>query len=88
MGSRTLDRATAPRRETATSPPALSSQRNVFTQSRVRGRCADNSAMQRELKELRRESYITLWVIRSTMKTVTLSLGSLSLSSGHATCDV
>jgi len=35
---------------------------------RVRDRCADNSAVQRELEELRRESYIVLWVIRSTMK--------------------
>jgi len=44
--------------------------------------------MQRELEELRRESYIVLWVIRSTMKIVTLSLGSLSLSFGHATCNM
>jgi len=55
---------------------------------RARDRCADNSAVRRELEELRRESYIILWVIRSTMKIVTLSLSSLSLSSGHATCDM
>jgi len=55
---------------------------------RVRDRCADNLAMQRKLGELRRESYIILWVIRSTMKIVTLSLSSLSLSFGCATCNM
>jgi len=44
--------------------------------------------MQRKLEELRRESYIILWVIRSTMKIITLSLSSLSLSFGYATCDM
>jgi len=44
--------------------------------------------MQRKLEELRRESYIILWVIRSTMKIVTLSLSSLSLSFGYATCNM
>jgi len=52
---------------------------------RVRDRCTDNSAMQRKLEELRRESHIILWVTRPTMRTVTLSLGSLSLSFGHVT---
>jgi len=55
---------------------------------RVRGRCADNLAVRRRLGELRRESCVVLWVTRSTTKVVALSLGSLSLSSGHATCDV
>jgi len=55
---------------------------------RVRDHCTDNSAVQRKLEELRRESYIALWVTRSTMKIVALSLGSLSLSSGHTTCDM
>jgi len=44
--------------------------------------------VQRKLEELRRESYIILWVIRSTMKIVTLFLSSLSLSFGYATCNV
>jgi len=55
---------------------------------RVRDRYMDNLAMQRKLEELRRESYIILWVIRSTMKIVTLSLSSLSLSFGCATCNM
>jgi len=37
MGSRTFNRAATSRRETATSPPALSSQRNVFTRSESQG---------------------------------------------------
>jgi len=44
--------------------------------------------MQRKLEELRRESYTILWVIRSTMKIVTLFLSSLSLSFGYTTCNV
>jgi len=55
---------------------------------RVRGRCTDNLAVQRKLGELRRESHIALWVTRSTMKIITLSLSSLSLSFGYATCDM
>jgi len=55
---------------------------------RARDRHTDNSAVQRKLEELRRESYIVLWVTRSTMEVVTSPLGSLSLSSGHATCDM
>jgi len=35
---------------------------------RARGRCADNSAVQRELGESRRESHIVLWVTRSMMR--------------------
>jgi len=45
-------------------------------------------AMERKLEELRRESYIILWVIQSMMKIVTLSLSSLSLSFGYATCNM
>jgi len=44
--------------------------------------------MQRKLEESRGESHIVSWVTRPTMKIVTLSLGSLSLSFRYATCDV
>jgi len=37
MGVRTFNRAATSRRETATSPPAPSSQRNVFTRSKSQG---------------------------------------------------
>jgi len=37
MGSRTPNRATASRKETATNPPVSSSQRNVFTRSESQG---------------------------------------------------
>jgi len=50
--------------------------------------CGNFEGPDADLGELRRESCIVLWVTRSTMKIVTLSLGSLSLSSGHATCNV
>jgi len=41
---------------------------------RARGRHTDNSAVQREPGESRGELHIVLWVIRSTMKVITLSL--------------
>jgi len=86
-GARTLDRATAPKRETATSPPVSSIATSLLDLSpRVRGCHTDNSAVQRELGESRRKSHITLRVTRSTMKIITLSLSSLSLSFGYATC--
>jgi len=37
MGSRTPNRATTSRRETATNPPVSSSQRNVFTRTKSQG---------------------------------------------------
>jgi len=44
--------------------------------------------MQRKLEELRGESCIVLRATQSTMKIIALSLSSLSLSFGYATCNV